>query len=143
MQPFGVLKSIIYERKNMMENRVKVRIIGREYTLITENSPEYTQNLAGKLDSKMNEMLSASKTLSGIDVAILAALDAMDEASKAAESADNIRLQIGEYMTSADKARQKFESGKKEISALQKKISELEEKLSHSESKPAQSHAKV
>ena len=123
----------------MMENRVKVRIIGREYTLITENSPEYTQNLAGKLDSKMNEMLSASKTLSGIDVAILAALDAMDEASKAAESADNIRLQIGEYM----KARQKFESGKKEISALQKKISELEEKLSHSESKPAQSHAKV
>lgn len=127
----------------MMENRVKVRIIGREYTLITENSPEYTQNLAGKLDSKMNEMLSASKTLSGIDVAILAALDAMDEASKADESADNIRLQIGEYMTSADKARQKFESGKKEISALQKKISELEEKLSHSESKPAQSHAKV
>lgn len=127
----------------MMENRVKVRIIGREYTLITENSPEYTQNLAGKLDSKMNEMLSASKTLSGIDVAILAALDAMDEASKAAESADNIRLQIGEYMTSADKARQKFESGKKEISALQKKISELEEKLAQSEAKPAQNHAKV
>ncbi len=134
----------------MMENRVKVRIIGREYTLITENSPEYTQDLAAKLDSKMNEMLSASKTLSGIDVAILAALDAMDEAFKAAESADNIRLQLGEYMTSADKARQKFESGKKEISALQKKISELEERLSQSEaklaqneSKPAQNHAKV
>lgn len=45
----------------MMENRVKVRIIGREYTLITENSTEYTQDLAGKLDSKMNEMLSESK----------------------------------------------------------------------------------
>ncbi len=134
----------------MMENRVKVRIIGREYTLITENSSEYTQDLAAKLDSKMNEMLSASKTLSGIDVAILAALDAMDEAFKAAESADNIRLQLGEYMTSADKARQKFESGKKEISTLQKKISELEERLSQSEaklaqseSKPAQNHAKV
>ncbi len=127
----------------MMENRVKVRIIGREYTLITENSTEYTQDLASKLDSKMNEMLSASKTLSGIDVAILAALDAMDEASKAAENADNIRLQLGEYMTSADKARQKFESGKKEISALQKKISELEAKLAQSEAKPAQNHAKV
>ncbi len=126
----------------MMENRVKVRIIGREYTLITENSPEYTQDLAAKLDSKMNEMLSASKTLSGIDVAILAALDAMDEAFKAAESADNIRLQLGEYMTSADKARQKFESGKKEISALQKKISELEERLSQSEAKLAQSESK-
>lgn len=113
----------------MMENRVKVRIIGREYTLITENSPEYTQDLAGKLDSKMNEMLSASKTLSGIDVAILAALDAMDDAAKASENADNIRLQLGEYMTSADKSRQKADSAKKEISALQKKIAELEEKL--------------
>ncbi len=134
----------------MMENRVKVRIIGREYTLITENSPEYTLDLASKLDSKMNEMLSASKTLSGIDVAILAALDAMDEASKSAENADNIRLQLGEYMTSADKSRQKADSAKKEISALQKKISELEEKvaqnearLTQSEAKPAQSHAKV
>lgn len=129
----------------MMENRVKVRIIGREYTLITENSPEYTLDLAAKLDSKMNEMLSASKTLSGIDVAILAALDAMDEASKASENADNIRLQLGEYMTSADKSRQKADSAKKEISALQKRISELEAtvsvcetKLAQTESKPAQ-----
>lgn len=126
----------------MMENRVKVRIIGREYTLITENSPEYTLDLAGKLDSGMNEMLSASKTLSGIDVAILAALDAMDEAAKASENADNIRLQLGEYMTSADKSRQKADSAKKEISALQKKISELEEQLAQSEAKPAQKEAK-
>ncbi len=126
----------------MMENRVKVRIIGREYTLITENSPEYTLDLAGKLDSRMNEMLSASKTLSGIDVAILAALDAMDEAAKASENADNIRLQLGEYMTSADKSRQKADSAKKEISALQKKISELEEQLAQSEAKPSQKEAK-
>ncbi len=131
-----------------MENRVKVRIIGREYTLITENSPEYTQGLAGALDSKMNEMLSASKTLSGIDVAILAALDAMDEAAKSSENADNIRLQLGEYMTSADKSRQKAESAKREISALQKRISELEAtvtKLSQNDAKPApayQSNAK-
>ncbi len=118
----------------MMENRVKVRIIGREYTLITENSAEYTQELAGRLDSKMNEMLSASKTLSGIDVAILAALDSMDDAAKASENADNIRLQLGEYMTSADKARQKAESCKKEINALQKKISELEARLAQRES---------
>lgn len=110
----------------MMENRVKVRIIGREYTLVTENSAEYTQELAGKLDSKMNEMLSSSKTLSGIDVAILAALDAMDDAAKASENVDNIRIQLGEYMTSADKARQKADSAKKEITALQKRISELE-----------------
>lgn len=54
-----------------MENKIKVRIIGREYTLGTDNTPEYTKDLAEKLDARMNQMLSASKTLSGIDVAIL------------------------------------------------------------------------
>ena len=110
-----------------MENRVKVRIIGREYTLGTDDTPEYTLELARELDSRMNKMLAESKTLSGIDVAILSA---MDEASKASSNADNIRLQLGEYVTSADKARQRYESAKKEIAALKKRIEELETKLS-------------
>ena len=112
-----------------MENKVKVRIIGREYTLGTDNTPEYTLELAGKLDKRMNEMLAASKTLSGIDVAILSALDAMDEAAKASANADNIRLQLGEYVTSADKSRQRYESAKREIAALKKRIEELETRL--------------
>ncbi len=112
-----------------MENRVKVRIIGREYTLGTDNTPEYTTALAQKLDEKMNMMLAQGKTLSGIDVAILSALDAMDEAEKASSNADNIRLQLGEYVTSADKARQRYESAKREIAALKKRIEELEAKL--------------
>ena len=113
-----------------MENKVKVRIIGREYTLGTDNTPEYTLELAGKGDKRMNEMLAASKTLSGIDVAILSALDAMDEAAKASANADNIRLQLGEYVTSADKSRQRYESAKREIAALKKRIEELETRLS-------------
>lgn len=112
-----------------MENRVKVKIIGREYTLGTDNTPEYTLDLAEKLDMKMNSMLAVSKTLSGIDVAILSALDAMDDAQKSSANADNIRLQLGEYVTSADKARQSYETAKREISALKKRIEELEEKL--------------
>ncbi len=112
-----------------MENRVKVRIIGREYTLGTDNSPEYTLALAEKLDAVMNNMLATGKNLSGMDVAILAALDAMDEAEKARGNADNIRLQLGEYVTSADKARQSYDNAKREISILKKRIEELEDKL--------------
>ena len=112
-----------------MENKVKVRIIGREYTLGTDNSPEYTLNLAEELDDKMNAMLSETKTLSGIDVAILCALDAMDEAQKASANADNIRLQIGEYVSAADRAQASVETYKKEISALKKRIEELEDRL--------------
>ncbi len=110
-------------------NKVKVRIMGREYTLGTENSPEYTMELAEKLNASLNEMLSDTHGLSGLDVALLAALDAMDEARKAKENADNIRLQLGEYMTSADKARTGYDNAKKEIAVLKRRIEELEDKL--------------
>ena len=112
-----------------MENKVKVKIIGREYTLGTDNSPEYTLNLAEELDEKMNGMLSESQTLSGLDVAILCALDAMDEARRSAADADNIRLRLGEYVSAANRAQSGAESHRKEISALKKRIEELEDRL--------------
>ena len=110
-------------------NKVKVRIMGREYTLGTDNSPEYTMELAEKLNANLNDMLSDTHGLSGLDVALLAALDAMDEARKAKENADNIRLQLGEYMTSADKARTGYDNAKQEIAVLKRRIEELEDKL--------------
>ena len=112
-----------------MENKVKVRIIGREYTLGTDNSREYTLSLAEELDSKMNAMLSQSKTLSDIDIAILCALEAMDESHRAVANADNIRLQLGEYVSAADRAQSSAEVYKKEIASLKKRIEELEERL--------------
>ncbi len=112
-----------------MENKVKVRIIGREYTLGTDNTPEYTQALAAELDEKMNAMLSESRTLSGIDVAILCALDAMDEARRAGANADNIRLQLGEYLSSAERAQASVETYKREISSLKRRIEELEDRI--------------
>ena len=112
-----------------MVNKVKVRIIGREYTLGTDNSPEYTTAIAEELDRKMNDMLSESKTLSGIDVAILCALDAIDESKKAISNADNIRLQLGEYVAAADRAQASAELYKKEVAALKRRIEELEERF--------------
>ena len=113
-----------------MENKVKVKILGREYTLGTDNTPEYTQNLAAELDRKMNEMLAEAGSLSGIDVAILCALDAMDDSRKAAANADNIRLQLGEYVAAANRAQASAESSKREITALKRRIEELEDRLS-------------
>ncbi len=112
-----------------MEIKVKVKIIGREYTLGTDNTRDYTLKLAEELDAKMNAMLSEASTLSGLDVAILCALDAMDEAKKAASNADNIRLQLGEYVASADRAQSSAESSKREISSLKRRIEELEDRL--------------
>ncbi len=114
------------------ENRVKVRIIGREYTLVTENSPEYTVALAEKLDAQMNSMLAVRNNLSGIDVAILSALDAMDEAQKASDNEDSMRYQLGEYVATANRSKQSYDTAKREIAQLKKRIEELEKKLNES-----------
>lgn len=117
-----------------MANKVKVRILGRDYTLGTENSTEYTKNLAAELDAKMNEMLAQGGSLSGIDVAILCALDAMDDCRRASTNADNIRLQLGEYVASAARAHAGAENAKKEVQSLKKRIEELEDRLSQKNS---------
>lgn len=111
-----------------MANRVKVKIIGRDYNLVTDNTPAYTQALAEKLNNYLNKMLQSNGSVSAIDAAILAALDAMDEASRSKTDADNIRSQMGEYLAETESLRQKSEAAKKEIAALKRRISQLESK---------------
>lgn len=111
-----------------MPNHVKVKIIGKDYNLVTDNTPAYTQTLADKLNTYINRMLSSNGSFSAIDAAILAALDAMDEATRSKADADNIRSQMGEYLAEAESLRQKSEAAKKEIAALKRRISQLESK---------------
>lgn len=111
-----------------MPNRVKVKIIGRDYNLVTDNTPAYTQALAEKLNNYIQKMLSSNSKISAIDAAVLAALDALDEAAKANANADNIRTQMGEYVADAESLRQKAEAAKKEVASLKRKITQLESK---------------
>ena len=40
-------------------NKVKVKIYNREYTLQTDETPEYTINLVKKLDAQMTENINS------------------------------------------------------------------------------------
>lgn len=111
-----------------MANRVKVKIIGRDYNLVTDNTPAYTQAIAEKLNNYLNKMLASNSSISAIDAAVLAALDALDEAAQSTANADNIRSQMGEYVSEAENLRQKAEASKKEIAALKRRLTQLESK---------------
>lgn len=111
-----------------MANRVKVKIIGRDYNLVTDNTPAYTQALAEKLNNYLQKMLASNSSMSAVDAAILAALDAMDEAAKSTANTDNIRTQMGEYVAEAENLRQKSEAAKKELASLKRRLTQLESK---------------
>lgn len=65
----------------MMEQRtvVKVRIMGDEYTLRTEASPEHTKAVAEHVDRTIRAILSGGATVETQKAAILTALQITDE----------------------------------------------------------------
>jgi cell division protein ZapA len=65
----------------MMDQRtvVKVRIMGEEYTLRTEASPEHTRTVAEHVDRTIRAILSGSSTMETHKAAILAALQITDD----------------------------------------------------------------
>ena len=65
----------------MMDQRtvVKVRIMGEEYTLRTEASPEHTRAVAEHVDRTIRAILSGSSTMETHKAAILAALQITDD----------------------------------------------------------------
>lgn len=65
----------------MMDQRtvVKVRILGDEYTLRTEASPEHTKAVAEHVDRTIRAILAGSSTMETQKAAILTALQITDD----------------------------------------------------------------
>lgn len=65
----------------MMDQRtvVRVRILGEEYTLRTEASPEHTRAVAEHVDRTIRAIQSGGATMETYKAAILAALQITDE----------------------------------------------------------------
>lgn len=112
-----------------MKNKLTVRIHNKDYTLMSDETKEYTDRLALALDSRMKAMLKKAPSLSVTDAAALTALDCMDELAKANQNIENIRTQIKDYVDDAAKSRQKYEEAQREIRTLKEKNARLEEEL--------------
>ena len=65
----------------MTDNKsvVKVRIVGEEYTLRTEASPEHTKSVAEHVDRTIRAIMGGGSTMETQKAAILAALQITDE----------------------------------------------------------------
>ena len=73
-----------------MANKVRLTICGSSYVISTNESEDYMQNLAERLNLDMNELMSSSNSVSITTAAIMTALNYRDELEKASGSADNM-----------------------------------------------------
>lgn len=73
------------------KQKLEVRICGRDYTLISEEPPEYIHRVAFYVDQKMKEIENASPRLSISMSAVLTALNIGDEFLKEREEIERLK----------------------------------------------------
>jgi cell division protein ZapA len=72
------------------KNVVKVSIVGEEYTLRSEATPEHTQAVAAYVDQAIRKILGGSNMVESHKAAILAALQITDDLFKARQEASEL-----------------------------------------------------
>lgn len=115
-------------------SRVTLRIQGSDYTVLTDEAPDYVQSLAHKLDDKLRSILAADERVSLTSAAILAALDYLNDMQKSARGADNLRSQIKDYLEDSAKSRIEVEESRRTIERLRREIETLNGMLGSSPS---------
>ena len=110
----------------MSLNSVKVNIVGREYSLRTDDSEEYLIDVASRVDSEMRTLIRDNPGIGAFNAAVLAALNACDVACKANEAVDNLRTQMQGIIADSTKTGNAKER-------LDARVKELEAKLGEAE----------
>ncbi|MDD6604167.1 MAG: cell division protein ZapA [Eubacteriales bacterium] len=113
----------------MEKNRVNLKICGNSYTILTEDDPDYVEDLGELIDKEMKTIGNESPSLSQTQCAVLVALDQADAAKKATASSDNLRAQIKDYLEDSARARMEVDVARREIERLNREISNLRSKL--------------
>ena len=99
-----------------MQNRVKVVICGKAYTLQTDESPSYMISLAKELDKRINAFLEENESAALPTAAVLVGLD-------------HIRAQIKGYVEEAAAARIETDQLRREVSLLKRENENLKSNL--------------
>ena len=77
----------------MEKQKTVVTVAGKEYTLVSSESPEYMNRVAAYVDRKLEEMAMATRLPTNM-VAVLTALNMADELMKAHDENSRLRREM-------------------------------------------------
>lgn len=89
-----------------MKNRITVKILGQEYTVVSDETKEYVENLAKFVDEKMVELADKNKNFSKGMVAVLSALHMCDEYHKISNNYEELLQKHGEPIEDLKKTKE-------------------------------------
>ncbi len=105
-----------------MTNRVKIEILGAEYTIATPEEEEYVRRLAREIDAQVSQLLDSDSKLSPNAALILTALSYADSFYKSEQSADHMRSQLSDYLEDAARARIELDDAKREMEKMRRQL---------------------
>ena len=62
-----------------MKKTTEISIMGQKFMIRSESNDDYVQEVAGFVDGKINEVMTSTKSVASLNVAILAAMNIADE----------------------------------------------------------------
>ncbi len=92
------------------KNKVIVKIMDREYTLVSDDSREHMQKVANYVDDKMRETFDGNKKLSTSMIGVLTALNVADELHKALNEKDELERRINSPQYELKSARDELDA---------------------------------
>ncbi len=111
------------------KNKVTVKIMDRDYTLVSEDSREYMQRVANYVDDKMREMFESNKKLSTSMIGVLTALNIADELVKVKLEKEELEKRINSPQYELKSARDELDAVVAEFerrsSAYEKMVNEF------------------
>ena len=106
----------------MSKNKIKVKVCGTEFNILSEDNEEYTQKIASVVDRKMKQTLETNPRVSISNIAILTALEFCDLSKKLADQTENMKNQLNEYLEEAQKAREEADVPEKKQKSFARKL---------------------
>ncbi|MDR2656029.1 MAG: cell division protein ZapA [Oscillospiraceae bacterium] len=112
-----------------MANRIKVFICNSEYSILSNEDPDYVRELASGLDNSVKDIMNKDSHISITQALVLCALSYLDDSNKSESNSDNLRTQIKDYLEDAASARSEVDSLRRDIAALKKENQQLKSQL--------------
>lgn len=114
-------------------NKVEVRILGKDYTLVGIESDEYIQKVGLYIDRKMNEVMKANNKLSTSMAAVLTAINVADDFFKLQEVEQNYKKELEQLREQIKKSRDEIRQLSSENMALNNRGTSLQLELAKRE----------
>jgi len=86
-----------------MKNQVRVEILGREYTIRSDEGEERVKKIAQYVDEKLKNISENTRTASTLNAAILAALDIANDYFEAKEGRTHLDQRVEEIETKSSR----------------------------------------